>query len=151
MKMAGAGVCPLVRIGDIVKGRTVVDIVCDRHVGATCSAHNTLAMLRIHAPEEQRQVHFIAPPNVVNCDECPVLARDPDHRSKTKSQQDLINEAAQRGDHYLNPIDPSIGLISKPEHEPKKSKPVTRGRFELIDISEKEEQDEESSSDPNES
>lgn len=150
MKMAGAGVCPLVRVGDIVKGRTVVDIVCDRNVGATCSAYNTLAMLRLHDPKEQWR--FIEPPRVVNCNVCPVLAKDPDHSSKTKWQRELIDEAMQRGDLFIDPVPFTSDIV--PENEPliskpKEAKPVTRDRFELIDISTEEEQNEESSSDPN--
>lgn len=147
MKIAGAGVCPLVKIGDIVKGRTVVDIVCDRHVGAACGAYNTLAMLRLHDPKEQW--YFIEPPRVVNCNECPVLAMDPNHSSKTKWQQDLINEAMQRGDLFIDPVPFTSDIVPVREpltSKPKESKPVTLDRFELIDISE-EEQDEESGSD----
>lgn len=149
MKIAGAGVCPLVRVGDIVKGRTVVDIVCDRHVGTACSAYKTLAMLRLYDVGEPRR--RLAPPRVVNCNECPVLAKDPNHRSKTKWRWELIDEAMERGDLFIYPVDPSIGRMSPSEREPltskpKESKPVTLDRFELIDISE-EEQDEESGSD----
>jgi len=143
MIIEGADVCPLVKIGDEVKGFKVIDIICDRNTTATCRANKTLAMLRLDDP--YKEWRFISPVevDVVDCNSCPVLAEDPNHFDKTWWLEALIQASDK-------PRSSLVTSTKRPEDiEPEPLEHKHRDRFELIDISEEEESDEESRSDPN--
>jgi len=132
MILKGAGVCPFIKIGDVVKGITwawsahargiVADLVCDRNTATACRAFRTLAMIVFRQGYEMHDYMNPASVSSVNCDACPILTKDPDHRSKTKWCHELVQAAE----------------ATVQEHE-------DHNRFDIIDISNEEEQNEESS------
>lgn len=151
MIIEGADVCPLVKIGDEVKGLKVIDIICDRDFAATCRANKTLALLRLDDP--YKEWHIISPTevDVVDCNSCPVLAVDPDHFDKTWWLEALMIATGEPRS--------SLVTVGRPKNLPATStelpkdvepEPEKHDRFELIDISKEEESDASSSSDTNE-
>ncbi len=156
MIIEGAGVCPLVKIGDSTpsgimlevsrQGFRVIDIICDRNIAAVCRAHKTLAMLRLDDPYKEWRIVSPTEVTIIDCNSCPVLAKDPNHFDKTKGLEELIIATGERRSSLVTegrPKDLPASSVSAPNYiEPEPS------RFELIDISE-EESNEESSCNPN--
>jgi len=136
MILKGAGVCPFIKIGDKVKGRTVTDLVCDRNTSAACRAFRALAMVVFRQGHEMHD--YMNPANVssVNCDECPILTKDPDHRSKTKWCRELVQAAESA---IQEPTEKGVESLEHEDHN----------RFDIIDISNEEEQNDQSSCNPN--
>ena len=128
MILEGAGVCPLVKIGDVVKGRTVVDLVCDINAMAACKAFRAMAIITFGKGLEIDDYMNPANASSVNCDACPILAADPNHRRKTKHPSELLGEpfVGERRGKLLVQEPKDI----EPEHQ--------SNRFELIDLSEEE-------------
>lgn len=139
MILEGAGVCPLVKVGNIVEGKTVTDIRCDRDNAGACNAFSTLALIIFREGLEVGDAMNPGNAALVDCGNCPVLAKDPDHKSKTKHPYELIKAAMLTTSDHEEPKD----------REPVPSEHEHYDRFELIDISEEEQSDEESSSNPN--
>lgn len=144
MILEGAGVCPLVKIGDEVNGFEVIDIICDRLIAATCRANRTLARLRLDDPH--KDWHVVSPTEVetVDCKNCPVLAEDPDHFDKTKwleelmiatgkPRSSLVTSEKMPKDIEPEPLEnkePKDNDVTSPEHK--------GNRFDLIEVSEEE-------------
>jgi len=137
MILKGAGVCPLIKIGDVVKGETVTDLVCDRASPiATCRAFRALAMIRFgHGHDIYDYMHPLKV-SWVNCNECPILIKDPNHYRKTKWRRELVQDAEAT---VQEPTEKGVASLEHKDHN----------RFQLIDISDEEEQNGKSSCNPN--
>lgn len=129
MIIEGAGVCPLVKIGDEVKGLKVIDIICDRIVSGACRAFRAFAMLQLDDP--YKEWRFINPTEVVDCDSCPVLAEDPNHLEKTKRLEELMIATGKPRSSLVTSVE--LPTDKEPEHK-------EHDRFELIDLTGEEEQ-----------